>query len=240
MNTVLFDLDGTLLPLNEQKFLQIYFAGLTKKADAFGYTPEDIVKAVWQGTRAMQQNDGSATNEALFWQTFAGLLGEDVLALKDEFEAYYQKEFHAVRGAARPTPLAAQCICRLKAKGYRVAVATNPLFPRVAVLSRLGWAGLDPADFELITSYEDSFFCKPAAGYYQGILNRLGTDASHCLMVGNDVREDMCAATLGMEIYLITDCLLNPDGADISVYRQGSFADFAAFVDALPAAGTLS
>lgn len=53
-------------------------------------------------------------------------------------------------------------------------------------------------------------------------------------MVGNDVNEDMCAAALGVDTYLITDCLINSKNKDISAYRHGSFDDFQQFVQKLP------
>jgi hypothetical protein len=49
-------------------------------------------------------------------------------------------------------------------------------------------------------------------------------------MVGNDVDEDMVAETLGMQVYLITDCMINKHGKDISVYNRGSFEDLAGFL----------
>jgi hypothetical protein len=42
-------------------------------------------------------------------------------------------------------------------------------------------------------------------------------------MVGNDVTEDMVAKTLGMEVFLVTDCLINKENQDISQYPNGSF-----------------
>ena len=49
-------------------------------------------------------------------------------------------------------------------------------------------------------------------------------------MVGNDVGEDMVAETLGMRVYLLTNCLINRDGADISRWPRGGFDDLLAYV----------
>ena len=49
-------------------------------------------------------------------------------------------------------------------------------------------------------------------------------------MVGNDVDEDMIAEKLGMKVFLLTDCLLNKNGKDISGYRQGSFAELMEYI----------
>lgn len=52
-------------------------------------------------------------------------------------------------------------------------------------------------------------------------------------MVGNDVGEDMIAQTLGMKVFLLTDCLINKEDTDISVYPHGSFDELLAYIDTL-------
>ena len=44
-----------------------------------------------------------------------------------------------------------------------------------------------------------------------------------CLMVGNDVDDDMVASELGMKVFLLTDCLINKNGLDVNAYPNGSF-----------------
>ncbi len=82
-----------------------------------------------------------------------------------------------------------------------------------------------PEDFEFITTYENISFCKPNPDYYREILKRAGLNAGNCLMVGNDVGEDMVAADLGMKVFLLTDCLINKSGTDIEQYPHGGFDD---------------
>ena len=112
----------------------------------------------------------------------------------------------------------------LKAEGIRVALATNPIFPAVATESRIRWAGLSPEDFELYTTYENIGYCKPNLDYYREILRRLNLTAEDCMMVGNDVCEDMVAAQLGMEAFLLTDCVINPEGVPVELWPHGGFA----------------
>ena len=112
-------------------------------------------------------------------------------------------------------------------------VATNPLFPLVAQEARLSWAGLNSDDFDYISHYENSRFCKPNLKYYEEILAKLDLNPAECLMVGNDVNEDIIAIELGMKVFLVTDCLLNPDNKDISVYPHGNFDDLEQFFDEL-------
>ena len=67
-------------------------------------------------------------------------------------------------------------------------------------------------------------------------LRRGGLDAADCLMVGNDVAEDMMAgAAAGLRGFLLTDCLINTPGADIGQYPHGSFEELKAYIDQLSA-----
>ena len=105
----------------------------------------------------------------------------------------------------------------------------------VAQHQRLSWAGLALEDFIHITAYDNSTHCKPNPAYYQDICEKLGLDPARCLMVGNDYREDGAAAKLGMDLFLLTDCLIAPEDADLSAFRHGSMEDLLAFLKELPA-----
>jgi FMN phosphatase YigB (HAD superfamily) len=109
-------------------------------------------------------------------------------------------------------------------------LATNPLFPAVATESRIRWAGLSPEDFELYTTFENSRYCKPNLAYYEDILATLSVSGEECVMVGNDVEEDMIAERLGMKTFLLTDCLINKNGEDISKWAHGGFEELKEFL----------
>ena len=128
---------------------------------------------------------------------------------------------------------AAETVRCLKAHGLRVALATNPIFPRIATEQRIRWAGLAPEDFALYTTYENSTFCKPNPDYYREVARTLGVSPVECLMVGNDALEDMAARETGMDVFLLTDCLINTKGRDLSAYPKGNFAALNAYLDRL-------
>ena len=67
LKAILFDLDGTLLPMDENTFVQTYFSLLCKKFVPLGYPKEEFVNAIWAGTKAMIKNNGGKTNEQVFW-----------------------------------------------------------------------------------------------------------------------------------------------------------------------------
>ena len=233
ITTVLFDLDGMLLPMDQEVFVQNYIGRMVKKLAPYGYDPELLAKALWKGTGAMVKNDGSKTNETVFWDVFNTLHGRDCRIDDALFMDYYRNEFQEVRHACGFDPRAAAAVAEIKAIGCQVALATNPLFPAIATHSRAGWAGLKVDDFSLITTYENSRYCKPNPDYYRDILATLEVEAEHCLMVGNDVSEDMVAKTLGMQVFLLTDCLINRNHQDISQYPHGSFPELIDYIRGL-------
>ena len=228
---VIFDLDGTLLPMDQDHFVKMYFGLLAKTLTPSD--PEALIKAVWVGTKAMMTNDGSKTNEDAFWDTYCQLLGEDRRADEPAFRSFYENQFELVRNACGFNPKAAETIALVKSRGLKTALATNPLFPRIATQARARWAGLNLDDFELYTTYEDYSHCKPDPRYYQAVLDRLGLKPEECLMVGNDAVEDVAATKLGIQVFLLTDCLINKNGVDIAAYPHGGFDELMAFIENL-------
>jgi len=230
---ILFDLDGTLLPMDQDTFVKTYLGGMAKKLAPHGYDPEQMVKAVYAGMKAMTTNDGSCTNETAFWNAFTGILGEQVKDDMPIFDDYYRNEFQDVKNICGFLPEAAQTVRALKEKGFRVVLATTPMFPSIATESRIRWAGLLPEDFEIFTTYENYHFCKPSLNYYREVVEKLGVTPEECLMVGNDVGEDMVTEELGMKVFLMPADLINKVGKDISVYPQGNLNDLMKFVESL-------
>lgn len=233
ITTFLFDLDGTLLPMDQDLFIKAYMGGLAAKMLPHGYDPKKMLKSIWAGTEAMVRNDGSRGNEEVFWETFSALYGKDTRVDEPIFRDFYAVEFQQVKNSCGFDSRAREVIALLKKKGIRVVLATNPLFPAMATHSRARWAGLDPDDFELITTYENSRHCKPNPDYYRDILETLKVSPEECVMVGNDVAEDMMARDLGMQVFLLTDCIINKYDADISSYPQGGFDDLLTFIGGL-------
>jgi FMN phosphatase YigB (HAD superfamily) len=233
ITSVLFDLDGTLLPMDQDVFVKDYFSRLAAKLAPRGYDPKQLIDTIWRGTAAMVKNDGSKTNEEAFWECAVSVYGEKILQDKHLFDEFYEEEFDKIKAVCGYDPAAAEIVCALKEKGICVVLATNPIFPARATQWRMAWAGLTPEDFALYTTYENSRYCKPNPDYYQELLNKLNLDPKNCLMVGNDVGEDMIARRLGMQVFLLTDCLINKADEDISQYPHGSFAELKSYLAAL-------
>jgi len=236
IDTILFDLDGTLLKLTQAAFVGVYFDELKNVFLNMDMDAELAVKAVWAGTKAMVRNDGSVLNAQRFWDAFkahTGIAEEKRAAVEAAFDSFYTREFNAVKAITEPTDIPRRLIQTLRSKGYTVALAANPLFPACAVETRLSWIGLVPGDFALITHYANSTYCKPNPGYYREIFSKLGKSPEQALMAGNSPAEDMIAGALGAETYLVTDCLENDAGADVSAFRSGTLAELEAYLTAL-------
>lgn len=229
--TVLFDLDGTLLPMDLDEFTKAYMKALAVKCAPLGFDPKQVVDGVWQGVVAMVKNDGKVTNEQAFWDVFIPIVGERMLEEKGVFDDFYAKDFPKLSSVCGYTPKTAELIEWLKKKDCRIVLATNPIFPAAATHWRIRWAGLKPEDFAYITSYENSSYSKPNPHYYREILETIGANPEECIMVGNDVGDDMVAAQLGMEVFLLTDCLINQQNEDISQYPHGSFPELMQFLE---------
>ncbi len=229
---IFFDLDGTLLPMDMDTFMKAYFKELCISLAKYRVPADELIKCVWAGTKAMVMNDGSCKNEKRFWDCFLSLTGIVSDSILDETNHFYSHEFNKARLVTGENPLARAAVEAAGQEGRTVVLATNPLFPYPAQLSRISWIGLREEDFALITSYESDRFCKPNPEYYLDICRRLDLKPAECLMIGNDVREDMFASrAAGMDGYLVTDCLIPSDREWDG--PKGSFAEMVEMLKAL-------
>lgn len=227
---VFFDLDGTLLPMKLEEFVAAYFSSLSKYLAPHGYKREELMAAMWKGTVAMTQNDGGATNCEVFWQVMEREFGMNVREDEELMNSYYLGAFDEARAVCGYQPLVAPTLKALKQMGLTLVLASNPFFPEIGQRARLKWTGADPEDFAMFTSYELMHFSKPNPRYYEEILSMLGAAPDECLMAGNDVGEDMIARSLGIDVFLLPECLINRNDEDISVYPQGGFDDLLNYV----------
>ncbi|UFJ41312.1 HAD family hydrolase [Brevibacillus humidisoli] len=206
-HTILFDLDGTLLEMHTEPFVASYL----KELGAYigdRYDTQKLLALIWDATKAMIiSKEPDKTNEQVFTESFlrgSGLQKEQIWPL---FESFYRDVFPKLSHLTYPSPWAKRIVEEAKSQGYRTAVATNPVFPRDAIYSRLAWIDLTPDHFDLVTVYEDSHHTKPNPGYYQEICDQLGVTPADCIMVGNHMQEDMVASQLGMKTFLVTNYL---------------------------------
>lgn len=205
---VLFDLDGTLLDIDLEGFLSEYFAALgpvvasVVGADA---STESALQAVVEATNAMYRSHPGETNQATFNRVFAETTGArlDEESAADAVDRFYRETFPSLQGAHGPREGARDAVVAAKARGFEVVLATNPIFPRTAIVERLRWAGFDPSEFAAITSYETMESCKPMPTYFRQAARMAGLSPSECLMVGDDPVLDAAAADVGMRVFYV-------------------------------------
>lgn len=230
---ILFDMDGTLVPMDVDKFTKGYFGLLLAKLARHGFDPSQFGRQMWAGVAAMVENDGTATNEERFWACFTRLTGKEKDTVNPDCLDFYGNEFAQARRFTEENPLAVQAIRLARARAEKVILATNPMFPMVGQVTRMGWVGLKPEDFDLVTAYEEERYCKPNPLYYTSICQRLGLEPSRCLMIGNDEHEDMYAATqAGLHCHLITDWMI-PSREHPWQGSRGSFSQTLALLEGL-------
>lgn len=234
INTILFDLDSTLLCMDQDEFVKVYFGRLCAYMERYGWEAKNLSKVIWGCVGAMVKNQEPVRNDMVFWQQFEALTGCRQKDVEAGFQEFYEKDFPLVREVAQKMEESAAIVRVLRDKGYRLALATNPLFPQIATYTRVRWAGMEPEDFEWITTYENSCYCKPSLRYYQEVMDKLGVEPGQCLMVGNDVDEDMCAAELGVQVHLITDYLIDRQNKGVDGYSHSTLAEFLEMAREMP------
>ncbi len=204
--TLLLDLDDTLLLNNMDEFLPQYLATFSRHVAEF-IPPEIFVQTLLTGTQAMVANrNPDCTLQEVFDQAFFSRLNVDEEKFRQLADQFYDEIFPSLQGLTSPAQGAERFVHQAVEKGYRLAVATNPLFPINAIRQRLAWANLrmDAFPFQAVTSYESYHFAKPEPAYFAELMARLGWPDGPVVMVGDDLERDIApASNLGLATYWV-------------------------------------
>lgn len=202
-----------------------YFNALTKKFHNV-VAPAQMKKYILSATEAMiRDNRPGKTNQEVFMEHFLPLVNRPASELIPVFDYFYAHEYKELRSYTRPDPIACDVVKKLAGHGYRLVLATNPIFPRKAIIERMRWAGVADIPWELVTAYENSHYCKPNPNYYNEILEKTGLPGHRALMVGNDTVADLTASTVGIKTYLATDYLIDRGNSPWQPDFKGKLAD---------------
>ena len=237
--TLLFDLDDTLLDTNLEAFVPAYFQALASHL-ADRISADNLVGALVQGLSLMNESiDPARTLQEVFESDFYTKLGISKEELTDVIEEFYDDIFPTLRAHTRQRPEAVPLVEWALSCGFRVAIATDPLFPRKATYHRVRWAGLDPAQLELVSTFEQFHFSKTHPAYFAEVLGLLGWPDGPVLVVGNDVQRDlMPAQRLGLKTYLVDgDSASRLGPFDIAqgefVVGRGKLTDFRPWLESI-------
>lgn len=236
IKAVLFDLDDTLLGNNIDTFMEGYFGLLGAHASEF-MDAQTFIQELLICTQAMMADTNTAvSNRDTFWQAFARRNpGHDVDALEEYFDKFYRHTFPKLQHTTEKRDSARRLVQHCLDHGLKVVVATNPVFPRVAIEHRLAWAGVPVSeyDFDLVTTYENMHSTKPHRAYYEEILSRIDVSPQDVLMVGDDWENDIePAAALGLYTYWVTETAVPRPDPHVPVTAQGTLDQLAAKVAA--------
>ena len=228
---LLFDLDGTLLPMDTDAFVKEYMKAIAPHIGNHLDT-ETFLKVLWGGTREMITNlDPNLTNEQVFKAYFTKNTGIEEKEIWPVFDQFYQEHFPMLKEHTSPSNLSKEIIKIAKEQGRKIAVATNPVFPKAAIYERLKWLELDDYPFDHVTVYENSHFCKPNREYFQEILDRIGGIPEDTVMIGNDIQEDMVASQLGMKTFLVTDYLIDRGEPVYNIDQKGTLEELKQYIE---------
>lgn len=209
LKAVFFDLDGTLLPLDEEKFMKLYFDNLYESVKNLEYKKEELIKTIWDGTARMYQNNGSKTNEMIFWDEFSNHYGKDKLKDQKYFDEFYDSNFKNTIYACKENNLAKAIIDFVHKTSLKCILSTNPIFPKKATLTRMGFVNLKEEDFDFITTYENFSYCKPNPKYFLELLKIFNLKEDEVIIFGNnDVEDYLCAKNANIKCYLVKGNLI--------------------------------
>jgi FMN phosphatase YigB (HAD superfamily) len=213
IKAILFDLDGTLLYSDLELFTKHYFSMLREEFKKIG-NEDSLFRSLNIAVAKMMKNRGPKSNNDVFWEEFEKLVNIDRNIMEDFFNNFYLEKFPKLKDMvkARPNSYAKEVIKKAFDLGLKVVIATNAVFPLIAIKERLRWAEIDNYNYDLITSMEIMHACKPFPEYYKEILEKIGEKPEKTMMVGNDLQEDLSASSLGIITFLTMDGqILNED-----------------------------
>lgn len=226
IEAILFDLDGTLLDVDMDDFLDRY---LLKLAAHLSEDEKTFPRKLWASTGMMIENlDPGITNEEAFMADFLTWIKYPHNEIRQIISDFYEHIFPTLQATAGPFLHTETALAAARKQQCPLVLATNPIFPLVAIQHRMVWAGLKEEDFKLITSYENMHFAKPKPEYYREIARMLDVNHKNCLMVGNDPELDIRAASqAGLMTYLVDESLPGLDK------NKGRLADFPQFLKSI-------
>jgi len=229
--TLLLDLDDTLLDTNLEEFVPAYFQALSQHM-AGHVPPNTMLRAFINGLDLMNENENpTRTLQEVFEDYFYPNLGLSKEELSGVIEGFYDDVFPTLGDHTRIRPEAAAFIEWALSRGFRIAIATDPLMPRKATHHRVRWAGLDPDGLELISTFDHFHFSKTHPAYYAEVLGRLGWPDGPVLMIGNDVARDLAPAhRLGLATYLIDGDSASSPGFEAG---RGKLADLRPWLESI-------
>ncbi len=243
--TFLLDMDGTLLDNSVRTFVPAYMAAFARHLAAL-VDLKRLNEALLTSTRQMILNqDPGCTLQDVFDSNFYPRVGISRAELAPVLVEFFADVYPDLKYLTGRKPEAIEFVQQAFEREYRVAVATNPLFPLTAIDQRLEWAGLSPREypFAVVPGAENVHFAKPNPAFLAELLAVMGWPEGPAIMVGDDLDNDIrCAQALGLPTYAVAshygdhprdhnvDAHLSP-----APHGSGSLSELLIWIDSVPA-----
>ncbi|MHA1303639.1 MAG: HAD family hydrolase [Candidatus Heimdallarchaeaceae archaeon] len=225
-----FDLDGTLIEFDPATFIKTYLGAASRFFSDIIPDSKYFINAILQSTEVMENAD--TPNQLAFHDFFNDFCPKFEVSCEQiiqRFREFYATDFSVVSNIIKPMDGAQELVKHIKENydDVKLVVATNPVFPRVAITRRMEWGGIAENLFDYITHAENSFFCKGNQKYWLEIARKLGVEPQNTLVVGNDMLRDMTAKKVGFQTFFIEKTAENEHAIedDIIPDYTGDLAD---------------
>jgi FMN phosphatase YigB (HAD superfamily) len=198
------DLDGTLLASQQGKLRVSFIRHATaflKKEYRLGFF--SAFKLIHEMRLAAEGGDPAIRNELRVAQVFSRKFSiSEEEGLKRAREMVISI-FSQLEGHFKPIAGALEFI-QWASEHYHLTLATNPVWPKVVVLKRLGWSGIAENYFKVITTAETMHHCKPDVGYYRELLDQSKITHDSVIMIGDSAKKDLPALKVGIPVFLLS------------------------------------
>lgn len=226
---LLFDLDGTLIEFPPDQFVKLYLGSAAEYFKDLIPDKQRFIEELLKSTEIMENTDKPETTTLTdflddFCPKFPDLTCEQI---QERFMAFYQSGFEVIKPIIKPIKPAQDLLVTIREylPDMIVVLATNPVFPFVAVKKRMEWGGIKEEYFDHITHAENSHFCKPNLKYWREILQKFGVSPERGLVIGNDAYRDLLASKIGLKTFLVDGLVENEVATSIKPDWRGTFED---------------
>ncbi|HOK87947.1 MAG TPA: HAD family hydrolase [Fervidobacterium sp.] len=196
---VFVDYDGTIVKSSEEEFMKAYFKNLS---NYFGMPFEEALSLVMQSVdEAMNNPNENISLYLKFAEAFSRRTNRPFDYWVEKFTYFYENMFDQVKSVIQPN---LKLTGLMKSTVQKLVFASNPLFPEIATIKRIQFAGLSPDDFVYIAHMENCRFAKPNPMFFKDIMDKLNIVPQECVMIG-DSEFDKVSEKVGIRFVHIAD-----------------------------------
>lgn len=193
IKAVLLDLDNTLLSNPDRQFAIAFMKAFDDHFKAqLGI--DNLAQTFRKGIQLSgQSRETIQTNTDVMLQLLSDETGATTEQVQNIWQSFYETAYLGLRQYTAPIENNISLIESLLQQNIAVAIATNPIYPKIAIYERLKWAGLASyiEHFTFITHSNNMHYAKPHPAYYAEVIARIGIEPDEALMIGDSIGNDI-------------------------------------------------